>query len=187
MINLLPPKEKEELLLQKNKKLAIVLGNMVLISLACLILVLFSLKFYILAEISYQKIILDNTERKHLTQDVLSLKDVIKKYNTSLVKMDNFYKKEIYLSDTLKTILGIQRPNGTYLKGIAINRDRDDNKVKVNLSGISDKRDNLLIFKDNIENNEKIENVYFPPDSWVKDKDIIFYLTFETVVPILKK
>ena len=190
MINLLPPKEKEELSLEGNKKLVIVLGNLVLISLVCLILILFSLKFYILKEISYQKIVLDNTEKKYQASNFLSFKEIIQKYNANLVKIDNFYKKEIKVSDILKTILEVPRPEGLYFENISVENNKngtENKKTKVTISGISKTRDNLLIFKENIENSKTIENVYFPPSNWVKNKDINFYLTLETKEAILAK
>ena len=192
MINLLPPKEKEKLLFEKNKKLTIVLGNIIIISLVCLILILFSLNLYILGDVNYQRIILDNTKKKYQTQDFLLFQNLIKKYNASLVQVDNFYKEEIYFSDILKTISEIERPKGVYLTSLTINKVKEKNlgvsatskslasgKIKVTIFGISDTRDNLLAFKENIENNKEITNIYFPPNSWIKPSNINFNLTFE--------
>ncbi len=196
MINLLPPKEKEELISERNKKLAIVLGNIIVISLACLALILFSLKFYILREINYQKNIYDNNEEKYQNPDFLLFKGLVEKYNTTLVQINDFYKKEIYFNDILKNVIEIQRPAGLYLTSIDIHRVKEDNlptsatsetlragKIKVSLSGVSNTRDNLLIFKSNIEKDEKIENVYFPSHNWIKPKDIIFNLNFNAKAP----
>ena len=179
MINLLPPKEKEYLFLERNRKLVIILGYITIISLICLALVLFSLKFYILGQLNRQKNILDITETKYQTSDFSFYNNLIKKYNTDLVKANTFYKKEIYFSDVIKTILDIQRPDGLFFNDMSIKYSEEDNKIKTTISGISNTRDNLLIFKNNIENNNKIENIYFPPNSWIKTKNINFYITFE--------
>ena len=179
MINLLPPGEKEELISENNKKLAMVLGNVIVISLVCLVLVLFSLKFYILGEVNYQKTILDNSEKKYQTPDFLLFKQIIQRYNSILIKVDKFYEKETYFNDALKTILMVQMPNGLSLTSITMDRTKEGDKIRVNVSGISDSRDNLSIFKNNIEGDKKIENVYFPPEDWIKPRNINFYLTFE--------
>jgi len=179
MINLLPPQEKELLFLERNKKLAIVLGYTIIIALIYLALVLFSVKFYILGELSRQKNILNTTEAKYQTADFLSYNNLVKKYNDDLVKADTFYKKEIYFSNLVKTILDIQRPEGLFFSDISIKTNDKDNKIKATISGISNTRDNLLTFKDNIEHSNKIENIYFPPNSWIKTKDINFYITLE--------
>lgn len=181
MINLLPPKEKEQLLLERNKKLVIILGYVVIISLTYLALILLLVKFHILEQMSRQKSILNTTEMKYQTSDFLSYNNLIKKYNDDLFKANTFYKKEIYFSDVIKTILDIQRPDGLFFNDMSIKNSEKDNKIKVTISGISDTRDNLLTFKDNIEHSGKMENVYFPPSSWVKTKDINFYVTLEVL------
>ncbi len=179
MINLLPPKEKEQLFLERNKKLVIILGYIMIISLIYLALVLFSVKFYVLEQMSHQKSTLNTIEAKYQTVDFLSYNDIVKKYNAYLTKVNTFYKKEIYLSDAIKTILDTERPDGLFFNDMSIKINEKDNKIKVTIAGISNTRDNLLTFKDNIKNNNKIENVYFPPNSWIKIKDINFNVTFE--------
>ena len=180
MINLLPPKEKEEILQENNMSLVIVLGNIFVICLVCLALILFSLKFYILARVSSEEFFLNDAEKQYKTPDFLQTKQIVQKYNETLIKIDNFYKKEVHLYDTLKTILEIQRPNGLLFTRITIDRKKEDNAFKVSLNGVSDTRDNLLIFKDNIENNKVIGNLNFPASNWVRSKDISFSLSFET-------
>ena len=179
MINLLPPKEKEQLLLDRNKKLVTILGCMTIIFLICLSLVLLLVKSYISEKVDSGKSILDATEKKYQTSDFLFYDNLVKKYNTDLVVVDTFYKKQIYFTDIIKNILDIQRPDGLFFNDISVKNSEKDNKIEVNISGISDTRDNLLTFKDNIEKNNKIKNVYFPPNIWVKTKDIDFYVTFE--------
>ena len=181
MINLLPPEEKEKLLVQKNKQLIIVLGNAVLISLVCLVLVLLSLKFYVLGYITYQRLVLDTNDKEYQTPELLSFKDLVQKYNGALIKVNHFYQKETSVSDALKVISNIQKPSTVSLTDIAIGRAQDDEHIiKVTISGISETRDGLLALKSNLGNNKEIKNIYFPPENWVKSKDVTFYFTFET-------
>ena len=187
MINLLPPKEQEELKLEAKKKLVMVLGNVVIVSLICFFLVLLSLKFYILGEIVSQKAILDYAERQYQTEDFLFFKQIMEKYNKVLVKIDSFYKKKANFSHPLKYILEIQKSDGLYFTDINMDKVREDNKIKVSIHGISDTRDNLLTLKNNIENSlslnldqsKGIKNVYFPPNNWIKSKNINFHFTFD--------
>ncbi len=179
MINLLPPEEKKSLKSEINKSLVIVLWYIVVISLFALSLALFSVKFYILQDESNQKDFLDYVKKQYKTPDFLSLESDIKKYNASLLKVDDFYKKEIYFSDALKDILDVQRSDGLYFENISIEKNKDNNTVKVTILGVSDTRDNLLAFKSSIEGAKKIKNIYFPPANWVKQKDINFNITFE--------
>ena len=182
MVNLLPPEEKEALKIKKNKRLIIVLGIIILSFLVCLILVLASLDLYILGQTSYQRVALDNAEKKYETPGLVDMKNMIVKYNTALTNLKNFYKKEVYFSEVLKTILQIHIPAGLYLTNINLTQG-DNGKVKVALSGMSDTRDNLQIFRDSFENNKKIENLDFPANNWIKPTDINFYFTFEVGQP----
>jgi len=179
MINLLPPGEQKELALKKNKKLVIVLGNAVIIGMVSLILVLFSLKFYILQDVSYYKNILDTTAKNQQAPDTVLLRGVIEKYNASLVRLDDFYKKESRINDALKTVFQIARPSGLYLKSVIVDRTDKDGRLKLSVTGSSDTRDNLLAFKNNIEKTTGIESLYFPPDSWIKSKNVSFAITLE--------
>lgn len=179
MINLLPPEEKEKLLLEQIKKLIIILGSAALIILVCLILILSSIKFYILAEVNSQKIILEQAEKKYQTPDLSTVENLVQKYNKTLLQLKSFYKEETYFSKALKTISEIQRPEGVYLTNLSLNRKENPAKIEVTVSGISDTRENLLLFKKNVEEEEKIKNSYFSPQSWISPKDVNFSLTFE--------
>ena len=179
MINLLPPEEKEALRVERNKNLIIVLSYIVIISLICMALVLFSLRLYILEDVNYQKDALVNAEKEYKTSEFFALKENIIKYNKDLSSVNSFYQNSVYLSDMFKTILSVQKPSGLYFTNIDMKRSKESKKVSVIISGKSDNRDNLLVFKKNIESNEKIKNVNFPLNSWIKPIDITFNLTFE--------
>lgn len=179
MINLLPPAEKEEILIKKNERLIISLGSVLLIPLICLIMLLFALKFYVLGEIISQEVVFGDIDKKYQTADFLSSKESIQKYNLLLVKINNFYKEEIYFSDALKAISEIKRSDGLYLNSIIIKKGDDNDGFNVSISGVSNTRNNLLIFKSNIENDRRIKNINFPPDYLTKPVNITFNLIFE--------
>jgi len=185
MINLLPPKEKEQLMFESNKKLTIVIGNMVLISLISLILVLFSLKFYMLEELAYQKGNLSSIEKDYQSKDFILAKEDMQKYNGIIIKMYNFYNNQNKMSDALTIVSKIERPKGLYFK--SINVESLDKDINVKIIGFSDTRENLQSFKNNLEEvqsgqtSNKIENVYFPPYVWLKARDIDFNLTFKII------
>lgn len=178
MINLLPTEEKEKLSLINKERLITILGTTVLISLVCLILILSSIKFYIITEVNYQKIILEQTKKKYQTPNFLNFENIIQKYNKILIQLEDFYEQKLYFSDALKITSSIQRPDGLYLTDISLNRD-ENKRIEVTSSGISDSRENLLIFKKNIEEDEKIKNSYFSPENWINPKNINFNFSFE--------
>ncbi|MEK7124284.1 MAG: hypothetical protein AAB877_01175 [Patescibacteria group bacterium] len=182
MINLLPPKEKERLLQEKNLKLAVILGNIVLVSIISLILVLVSVKFYILSQAEYHKTALSEIEKKYKTPEFLFFDNYIKTQNVKLQRVDNFLDNQSSFADSVKLILDIERPPGLSFSNILMHTDKESgNKIKTSISGFVDNRENLLIFKKNIENSQKIKNINFPPNNWIKPENIEFFLSFEII------
>jgi len=179
MINLLPKQEKENLELLTKKKLSIVVGGVLMVSLGCLALILWALSLYILQQSYAQKITLDATAKTYQTPDIIATKNLIKKYNASFAAIDAFYKKSIYVSEALKLVSEIQKPANLRLTSIDMQTNKNTGKITMTIRGISETRDDLMAFKNNIENNEKISNVYFPLNNWIKPSDINFYMTLE--------
>jgi len=178
MINLLPTEEKHALLAESKKKLATIWGAVILISLICLTLILLSIKFYILTETDSQKNILKQTEQKNKTPDFVNFNSIIEKYNVTLAQLDSFYEKEVYFSQALNLINKTLIPGGLYFENFSLSRDKNG-MVNVTVSGSSITRDVLLIFKKSVEENKEIINPYFSPESWIKQKDVNFSLTFK--------
>jgi Tfp pilus assembly protein PilN len=178
MINLLPPEEKQKLLIEKQGKLAIILGITILIPLCCFILILVAIRFYILGEVSTQKANLEQVKKEYETADFLQFKDLIKKNDVILSQLSLFYKKEVYITQVLKTISTISRPKNLYFTDLAVNRDKNQ-KIKITIDGFSESRDDLLTFQKNIEATQSIKNATFAPQSWINPVNVTFYLTFE--------
>lgn len=176
MINLLPEQEKENLRLKNQEKLFLIWGMMVSVFLICLILILLAIKFYVLIESDYQKNILEQAKKATQTADFINLSGEVQKYNGVLAQLDSFYKKEIYFSAVLETVTGISSPEGIFITDFSLGRNQNG-VVQVSISGVSDTRDNLLVFKKNIEQDASIKNPYFSPESWINPKNVDFSLT----------
>ena len=178
MINLLPPEEKQKLLFEDRKKAAAILGITALAPLVCLILILLSVKLYLLGEIKYQEITLQQARQQYQTPDFLAFKSIIQDNNSLLSGLQSFYKKEAYLSETLHIIAGLSRPQNLRLTDISLSKN-DQGKIKATMFGFSPTRDDLIAFQKNIEGQKTIENISFSPQSWVESQNVTFYLTFE--------
>lgn len=178
MINLLPPAEKQKLFLKETEKIITIWGIVIAVFLVCLTLILLSIKFYILSETDYHKNILNQNIKNNQTAEFVSLSDTIKKYNTILSKLNFFYEKEIYLNQVINTITSIEKPTGIFLENYSFIREKDGS-VQARVSGFSDTRENLLIFKKNIEENKYIKNPSFSTESWINPKNIEFLFTFK--------
>jgi hypothetical protein len=178
MINLLPFEEKNRLILQKKEKMSIVIGLAVLISLICMILILLSIKFYIMSEADYQKSLLLQAEQQNQNKDGEILSGLTRLYNANLAQLASFYKKEIYFSSAVEIITNVEKPDGVKMLNFSIDR-LPSGKIQMSVAGASDTRDNLLIFKQNIENEKKISDPKFSAESWISPKNANFSLTFQ--------
>ena len=178
MLNLLPQKEKEELIQEESFKLILILGVLILIFLICLSLILFSIGISIGGQLAIEKALLSQkeTEISHLRD----LEKEIKNLNLTFSKLDSFYQKNPnfvkILEITSKTL-----PPGTYLTSFNFNLPAKDKKYlgEVILNGYSPTREILLEFKKNLEQEELFQEVYFPPANWVEPTDINFTVNFK--------
>ncbi len=178
MINLLPPAVKQKLALEHQKNVVIILGLTILIPLICLVLLLLSIKTYISAEVNYQKNTLEQSQKISQDPEFTEFGETIKRGNASLIQLKNFYKKQIYISNALHLISGIDRPENLYFTSLNLHQI-EPLAFKVTISGFSQSREDLLVFQKNIQQKKEIENVVFLPESWINPNHTPFYLTFE--------
>lgn len=178
MINLLPEKEKQELFLGKKEKLATIFGLSILIILICLILILLSIKFYLLTEVDIQKEKLKEIESQKDISGFEEHLSIIKNQNDFLEQIDILYSDQIYFYNILNVVLNIPKPENLNFTSFALNRP-DNNTINVSVSGTSASRDDLLLFKKNIEEVEEVKNLAFSSASWISPKDVKFSLTFQ--------
>jgi len=192
MINLLPKEDKKTLLVERNKKITVILCFLLLFFIVCLILILFSIKIYVNGQINTKKIFLAESEKQLFQSETQELENKIKMANDSFKKLDDFYNRSIYFSEILQKISSIF-PSTFYATNVSIRISaeeikenfenpksavRVERKVLVNISGFASTREELLVFKENLE--KSFENVVFPPSNWVDKKNINFYVTFDT-------
>jgi hypothetical protein len=180
MINLLPQEEKKAFYQEQAEKLIVVLGIVVFVGLVCLLLILLSVRLYILGQTASQKFVLEEAQKTAQSPEFISFKNIISQYDGYLARAESFYKNQAYMSRVLDILFGVPRPQGLYFTGVSLDAiQKDKDKVEIIVSGASDTRDNLILFKKNIEDEKMITNAYFPPESWVNSKDINFNITME--------
>lgn len=181
MINLLPPQEKEKLLLEKKKILITILLILVLYFLFCLIFILFSIKVYSQIQIEFQEALLLRTEKGLGESEIKNFQEKIKETNSTLTKINSFYQQQIYFSEILERI-SKTLPQETYLTNFSTafyTKEKEETGIKFSLSGFAPTRENLIEFKENLEKEEGFKEIYFPPTNWVKPTDIDFSLSFK--------
>lgn len=181
MLNLLPPSEKKFLAQEHKRRLFIILGTELFVFLIALLSVLVALEFYILGENTTQKYLSEQFQYENQSPDFVDFKNIILKYNKELSLADAFYKDRKFIHSALKALLDVERPDGLYFTSLYLQSQKQSNKTAINVSGVSDTRDNLLIFKKNLEAEEKLQNINFSPESWISQKNVNFNLTLELI------
>lgn len=176
MINLLPVTQKSELLAKRSQKLVAVLALICLVSLTCFVLMLASLYLYALAGAAYHDDRLQSTKQTYETVDFKRYRDIIRQSNRALAKVNAFYKQEVNFTSALKIMAGIQKPGDLQLTAISL-ETTGASSLKVAVFGEAKTREGLLVFRDSIQKEGRLSSVYFPPDNWIKPKDIHFSFT----------
>ncbi len=189
MINLLPQKDKEKLLIGKNKRMSIILCFLILFFLIYLIIALFIVKIYLNGQLASNKVFLEESEKQFSQSETQELQDKIESANKSFSGLNSFYDKKVYFSKLLEKIAVIF-PENFYLTNFSIMLDVKEKKeenvvvettrtIRASLSGFAPTREELLTFKENLEKDGSFENISFPISNWASKENINFYVTFD--------
>lgn len=177
MINLLPPKEKEELKKEETLKLTLILGIVFLIFLTFLFLMLLSIKIFLNGELEVQKILYREKEEEFNNSQCQVFQGKIEAANEKLLKVDSFYKNQENLSGIMEKI-SEALPKSAYLTNLSITLpEGKEEKLDGTFSGFALTRETLLEFKQNIE--KEFEEINFPASNWVEPENINFSATFK--------
>lgn len=177
MINLLPNQYKIELKQEENFKLILILAILFLIFLISFSLVLFSIKFLISGEVEAQKIIYAQKEEEFKNSKMQILEENILLANEKLSKLNYFYKNQGDFSGALEKILA-SLPPSVSLANLSINLLAEQ-RMECSLSGFAPTRQLLLELKENLEREQRFEEVYFPSSSWTEPTNINFSIRFK--------
>ena len=177
MINLLPPQEKDVILMEAKKKIAIIICFLILFFFACLILISISIKIYLQVHIESEKSFLAENEKEFFQSESQNLQERIKSANVLIKELNSFYGQKIYFSEIAERI-SKTLPSNFYLKDFSMILS-GEKEINVSLSGFAPLREDLFKFKENLEAEEDFKNISFPPANWIKAQNIDFYVTFK--------
>jgi Tfp pilus assembly protein PilN len=169
MINILPQKEKEILQAREKKMVILILEILSLVFLLCLALILISMNIYISGQAEVARIILEQEREESEASGVRGLSESIRSANENFSDLESFYKNQVQLTKILGEI-SRTLPEGVSLKSLSYKR----NASQAILIGFAKTREALVEFKENLEQNENFEEVYFPPSCWLKSTEINF-------------
>lgn len=182
MINLLPPKEKQNLAAEEQKKTILILGLVTMIFAISLILILSFVDFTVAAQLKSQNVLLQNTENEFERSGIQDTKNLISQANKNLANLDSFYTKKPSMTNFLEEVSALL-PSGIYLNNISVSPlGSDENTFQVVLSGHADSRDDVTQLNDNLGKSDKFSNPVFPPDTWINKQNFDFSVTFKATI-----
>jgi heme/copper-type cytochrome/quinol oxidase subunit 4 len=171
MINLLPTKEKIKRKQEKDLKLFLIVGFLIMSILAVVVLSFLSIKFYINNQVTYLKILINNKE-----QDISYTKTLDKKLseiNNILYKFNDFYKEQFALSIFLTEI------SAWLIADISFDTffyQEENSEIAISCS--SKELETVYSFREVLKNQKKINNLSFSLDNWLETEEINFRATF---------
>jgi Tfp pilus assembly protein PilN len=170
MINLLPLEEKKFLETEKNWRLIIILGSLILMFLIYLILILSTIKLSMSGNLRSQQIMIDTEEKELKKPEIQDIQEKITSVNQNLSKLKNFYQEQVSLTDIFEKISKTLSP-GMYLINLAYQKDAS----KFSLSGSAPNKETLFEFKKNLE--KEFKEVSLSNQSWIDPAN--FQVTFK--------
>ena len=192
MINLLPPREKQELKLGEVQIKISVIFAYFLCCLAFLVIIFFLLDHYIVLEtVEFDSAVLTKT-RELESYKFQDFEEATTKINQTLAMIGIFQQDEILISPFFEEIDSLAQQdifftNITLTKDVRLVQKKESEKlvretyVRINLAGISSTREALYSFKKILESQKHFSQVYFSPDSWTKSQNAVFSVSFEIV------
>ncbi len=166
MINLLPDDYKQELIKIEKEKVQTIILALLNFFFVFLLLAFISLNIYFNFQLQSKKIFIESLSH---FQESPEIKEQVEKTNEQLKNINKFYHEKIHYSLVLNKIFQTI-PETAYLNTLSFAGN------KVSLAGFIASRDDLLIFKENLE--EKFKQVDFPPINWAERENINFFVTF---------
>ncbi len=185
MINLIAPKEKEKLLMEKITRMIIVLWFLLFFFIICLVLVFLAVRIYAKSQLGIQQSFASSVKEEEKIEKIEEAREKAKLVNSSLEKLNSFYKDKVYFSPLIEKI-SRTLPESLYLNDFSIifirKLNEEDYTIKISLVGFAPLRENLLEFKSNLESEQDFVNVSFPASNWVKKINIDFSVSFEVEI-----
>ncbi|MFC1789384.1 PilN domain-containing protein [Patescibacteria group bacterium] len=181
MINLLPTLEKKNLLKEEKWKLILIIELIVLFFLISLFLIFLSIKVYIGSRLEAQQIVLSQEREELEKTEINAFKAELGIINNQLEKLESFYDQEKSFTNFFKEIANLT-PKEIIFNQISINStDASRENFQISLSGYAPRVENLIEMRQNLNKDERFNQVYFPSSIWIKESDINFNITFQVV------
>ena len=182
--NLLPPEIKEELKWEKINRSFTIHSLIIIAMIVVFILLLLIIQLYSVMKLTDLERTIGLKKENIKVKEVKNLEDEIGSFNENLIILDKIQKNHLYFSQVI-SIFAENVPESIQVIRLNIIQPEKDKKNKeegkknyqVNISGKAAKRDNLLIFKNALEETSCFIKIYSPLSNLIKREDIDFRFT----------
>ncbi|PIZ55820.1 hypothetical protein COY23_04110 [bacterium (Candidatus Torokbacteria) CG_4_10_14_0_2_um_filter_35_8] len=171
-LNLLPPEQKKELEFEKTYNFGI-----------SIVVIIFFLTGVVLAATFGIQLILETNNQVLNEEQIKSTKERVEteEYKTLTDNIENANKKIDFISElgknqrsTYKLISEINRLLPSYISVTSITFDWKERTVS--MSGKAKTREQFLLFKESLENSQKLKDIKSPLSNLEKEKDLTFQI-----------
>lgn len=173
MINLLPEKEKQILLIEKKRRVILILNILIFLFLLSLSLVLIAINSYVGGQVRAEQTVVEQVKKDFESSVMSGFPQEIDSANQIFSSLNNFYRKKLELAEVFEKIYNLL-PENLYLRRFSYQR----NTSQIIISGFAKTRDDLLKFQENLQNSPDIDDVSFPPSVWLESENINFDVSF---------
>lgn len=174
MINLLPQSEKNILKNKEKEKVILILEIILFFAFICLILILVSIKINVFGKLEAERIVFEQEKKEFTKSETKNIPEEITLMNKGFSDLKKFYEKQFSATELLERI-SKTLPEEVYLDIFSYN----NNNSQILISGFAKTQDGLYKFRQNLEQENDFQKIYFPLSSWIEKTDISFNLNFE--------
>jgi len=176
MINLLPEGEKQEIFKRRRWKLWLIFEVALFLFLVSLAFVFLTSRVYLAGELVIQQEIIAEREKEVGLQAITDFQKQVADLDLTLQNVKSFYQRQPNLTAVFQALFETL-PTEVSLTTLSFIQDPATDKI--NVTGFAPTREDLLLFKENLESNSVFQKVNFPPTTWVSPTDIEFSLSLE--------
>jgi hypothetical protein len=170
-LNLIPPEKKEEISNKKRVSASIKIEIFLTIVLAVFVTVLLSFNYIL--KLNLNSVL--NAEQKSLNSGKY---DKLKEYDANFSKINKNLSNVIAIKKSqLHWSRLFLKLNGLIFPGVEVG-SLSTSDYFVTLQGVSDTRDNLILFKDKLSSEECFSAINLPLDDLVDKNNVVFKIDF---------
>lgn len=179
MINLLPDMAKKELTLEDAQKKILLIAFFVLISLCIFIISLYGLRLFLHFEIGVAEEMIEQKNSEFEDAQFQEFKQMILNVNQRISNVRAFWRNQIGITQVVEILAKVTNEmsikDSIYFTNLSFQKMASD-QADLNIAGIALTRQALFDFKEDLEKQQILKDIYFTPSSWVEPIDAPFTL-----------